>query len=729
MVDMKYTSYSRLKGADFSEDPSRIDRSRSPDILNMISDEGGNPVKRKGWKIIKKASEEDNVLSYHKLYSIGGQCKAEYRYSNYTKIEGYNAVFNGSKKVSFSGSLYCYDKVDGCFAKLSSNEESYNTYTPKTLIATDPVTGAGTVFEGVNLLSGRRVISYMWGGQHGMRGTDVGEDIIEDFPALLDNIVVYNEGDTYRALAAGEAKGKRLEAGDLLVCTFTNTDSTQASDSHWMKVSPVIKIVVPPDKTISSVTVRTLKHGGTWSNYTYGTLSEKKTFKGLTFYTYRLADASSIGYDGLSYPLVADTDNIEIECVYSGTFGFSAGFTAACSWNDRVFLGGEINGEKNKVYYTEVGDPSYIPDTNYIVVDGDIKDLVPCGDSLAIIKGDDDKPVDFITETSVTDTSVDINGNATSAERYVYRVTHGSGGFKALSSDTCAVLAGEPMFLSNNGIVGVVSGSQTNYRYIKNRSRFVDKKLLREPLSALKSACAIVFKGYYILSVGDHCYILDSRQKATDVRGNTTYLYEAYYWDNIKATSFVVADDENGEDTLYFIRDDGEDTMICRFADTYSDGYYDSDTDKVAINAHFATLFDNDGTSAFLKTLQKKGTGCSVVPHVRSSVTVYFNKDDTEDILIGTRDVSEINYENLEFYRFPSDTEVDTYFIDVFGFTDIDFTRIAFISAELTRDFFFRKKMKKYKRLQIKLENKEIDEPFGILEIFKTYQIGNYAKR
>ena len=44
----KSTSYSGLKGADFSNDPSLVARNHSPDLLNMISDNGGSPIKRLG---------------------------------------------------------------------------------------------------------------------------------------------------------------------------------------------------------------------------------------------------------------------------------------------------------------------------------------------------------------------------------------------------------------------------------------------------------------------------------------------------------------------------------------------------------------------------------------------------------------------------------------------------------------------------------------------------------
>ena len=49
---LRTTSYSELRGVDFSQDPSLVDRKRSPYAVNLISDDGGNPVKRLGWRVI-----------------------------------------------------------------------------------------------------------------------------------------------------------------------------------------------------------------------------------------------------------------------------------------------------------------------------------------------------------------------------------------------------------------------------------------------------------------------------------------------------------------------------------------------------------------------------------------------------------------------------------------------------------------------------------------------------
>lgn len=823
MVDMKYTSYAQLKGADLSDDPSRISRSRSPDILNMISDNGGNPIKRKGWEYLlhdglsivngrKTIAELNAYLEYEEgeAYRIndsgtakgitfepgdiavcvhdsgespsdsdwqkGGERTLEeftgiYRLKSRLLFEGtdsegdsvifrldethtaggltvldfilYPTVHSGNthNRILYNDYLYTYDCLS--YLRLSANgTESYEAYIPKYLIAADPETGAGTQYESLNILTGARSVSYMWGGQHGMVGTGTNGAIEIKTCAQLDAILTYTEGNAYRLSYSGTAKGISFSAGDLAVCAFTNTDSSQAEDSHWIKISPVIKVIAPSGMHTSSCVVKRLCDDGSWFEETGGTWSQRKESGGISYYEYTLPAATKTGKaESGSYPTVTVSDNIEIVFTTGliPTYYYADYSKVGTEWNGRVFMDRRDNaGRCVGVWYSEQGNPAYIPDANYIDTNGDITGFAPVGTALAVLKKEEDQTVDFLTEGTVTDTITDAYGNTSTRERTVYKVTHGTKGFLNLCHDVPGI-AGEPLFLSRTGITGIVTGSQDNSRYIKNRSCFIDRKL-KQSLSGISdtlTSCAMAaFDDYLIASVGSDCYVLDARQKATDVRQRTTYVYEAYVWDNILATSFCTIGD-----TLYFIRSDDNGTHLCRFKHSgssadYSDGTSatDSTVTGTAINAHFATMFDNDGTTALYKTLQKKGTGCTVVPYDRSSVTAYLNKDNTEDVFIGTTDVSEINYENLQFYRFSADIEVGgiqigPFYADRLDFNDIDFTRFAFVNSELTRDFYFRKKLKKYKRVQIKLANNVINEPFGILEIFKTYTIGNYAKR
>ena len=67
--------------------------------------------------------------------------------------------------------------------------------------------------------------------------------------------------------------------------------------------------------------------------------------------------------------------------------------------------------------------------------------------------------------------------------------------------------------------------------------------------------------------------------------------------------------------------------------------------------------------------------------------------------------------------------------MDIFTFEDIDFERFSFNTNESPQDIYLKKKVKKYKRLQLIIVNDGLNEGFGILQIAKTYKVGNYARK
>ena len=59
--------YRRFKGLDYSADESQIDGSRSPLAVNMISDAGGWPQKRLGWRVLRRYTGRINgIYPYRK---------------------------------------------------------------------------------------------------------------------------------------------------------------------------------------------------------------------------------------------------------------------------------------------------------------------------------------------------------------------------------------------------------------------------------------------------------------------------------------------------------------------------------------------------------------------------------------------------------------------------------------------------------------------------------------
>ena len=262
----------------------------------------------------------------------------------------------------------------------------------------------------------------------------------------------------------------------------------------------------------------------------------------------------------------------------------------------------------------------------------------------------------------------------------------------------------------------------TSEKIVRNRSFLLDPKLTKE--ADIANAVSTVWQNYYMLAVGGndytanddgdgnitytsngHMYILDGRHKTSNDSGNTSYGYECYYWDNIPAICITSYGDE-----LWFGTPFGH---VCRFKNSgsksdYSDGTdaSDSNISGSAIVARWSTPMDNDGASEYYKTMQKKGTMCTVAPYQRSSVKIYLSVDGYARQQIGYA------------------------LVDISGFFDgqIDFGRLSFDPRTTPRDAFFKKKQKKYVRIQIILENDEIDEPFGVFEIVKTYVVTKFAK-
>lgn len=344
------------------------------------------------------------------------------------------------------------------------------------------------------------------------------------------------------------------------------------------------------------------------------------------------------------------------------------------------FFTGNSN-EPNKDWQSELNNPTYFPSDNYSIygTEDEILGYGQYGEYVAIFKkgGNDNniyiKSVQDIDGLGVTfPTSVGVGG-----------------AIGGVSSHTIKNLNGETLYLTREGIYALTSLSTTNMKITRNRSFFVDGRLLKE--ENLENAIATVWKNKYVLCINSHCYILDGGQPLAYREGsNNDYVYECLYWDNIPATSLLTKDNE-----LYFGTEDGR---ICVF----TDGIYTDDGSN--IDTMIATVLDDDGNYMALKKMKKKGTGLLVKPYVKSSFDISFLYD---------------NFEN---------TYVKTAYADIFDFDDMDFERVTFETSSNPRIIPFLKKSKKYKAIQIVLRSNN-NEPFGFMSIIKRYTFNNYVKR
>lgn len=754
--------YANLGGVDFSCEASQVDPNRTPTGTNMISDRGGNPAKRLGWRQIAKDStitgkilkiipydRDDNTTPYPDLWVIATDGVCFYRHTDATSASTYTETrlmgteikpisIDNCVAFNFNGELYCG------ISKVNTNmgNQTFGIYK---MSATD----------------GTPTMTNLCWEAHYSRGE------------------AYIPETTF-GLAPNGSGGTSLEAVNLLTPTMTFSFCGDSTSKTYYLYPETLRTDKDKQKILyETLKVEVLNSDGKWVTMVEGrdyTVSGKQSPSVVGYYDYTgglnssgyICDAK-VNFTSTHETQDAGRDNVkitftpfDITAVYysldpplfrfKGLKNLNAidFMSATCcelyghTTADRVFMGGfkrctpdeQNKGRefKNRVYYSQVNDPAYFPDNNYLTVGHDdnyVMTLQKVGDYLAAVKSD-----------STLDCSLYLIRGSYLDDSMYFMVIPTSVMLGAISSKASATLIDEPLYLSHDGIFAITA---TNYRSeersVRCRSGLVNKRLLKE--SGLENACATVWDRYYILCINNHCYILDGRKYSADAKKNSDYQVEAYYWEGIPASTFATYENE-----LYFGTWDGR---ICKFntdipdetryCDDGTEVDYELDpliveplerrrfdprsckilspehwkrtktvpdclrlTDGTAIKCEWSTPLDDDGAPQYFKTLNKKGNLVMLEPAIHTSAKVSLIKD-------GTKMFS-----------------LNTFYYDIFDWANVWFANFSFRSDLTPRDDFVKKKVKKYKRLQIVVENDGLYEPFSIISITKTYFYGNFAK-
>jgi hypothetical protein len=314
------------------------------------------------------------------------------------------------------------------------------------------------------------------------------------------------------------------------------------------------------------------------------------------------------------------------------------------------------------------------------------------GSSQGIVKADDGQDSTVFLRTA----AVNDDGEA------VFPLQQAIAGVGAISQGSFASLLDDPLFLSRNGIYAIASNAVTSEKLAQGRSYYVNARLTKE--SDLSDAEAVIWNGMYLLALPDgHVYVMDGRQRKSYRSASLgDFVYECYYWENVPARCWLCVRD-GVEEELYFGTIDGK---LCK-VNSDIEGMARYADDGKAIDAVWATKYDDDGTPALLKTMIKRGCCVTIKPYARSSGTIYFRSDRTGG----------------------EERQVAQKTMDILDFTDIDFERFTFNTDDSPQEIFLNRKVKNYKRLQLIVRNAELNEGFGIFQITKHFVVGNYAKR
>ncbi len=351
---------------------------------------------------------------------------------------------------------------------------------------------------------------------------------------------------------------------------------------------------------------------------------------------------------------------------------------------DRLFLSGNPDFI-NYDWYSQQYDPSYFPDTAYSVLGSDRSAIVGysiISNYLATHKDE------METDQSITLRQGDLVDN-----KPAFKIINTLQGAGSIAKHSFAYLATEPLFLTRSGVYAVTAQDITGEKYAQNRSFFLNGKLLEE--SNLENAVAFTYNDMYWLCVNGVAYILDGLQPLQTDKSMpyATRQYAAFYRTNLPAVCFW---EESG--LLYFGTADGK---ICEF---YNDPQAQTsyNDDGAAIDAYWETP-DLDG-QLFYKNKTFRFMSVRLQSAVATSIKIFVQK--------------------RGLWSFIKEENKKTRY---FSFENFDFSKLAF-SCDTTQKIISTKlRVKKLDKVRFRLENDQLNEPFGVFDIaFEFVESGNF---
>ncbi len=694
--------YRKFSGVDFSKSEAMVDDMHSPKARNLVSDTGGFPEKRVGWRVLQTLPGRINGIYRYDGENAEGEKVSCFIIHAGTTIYRYdggesepvalleNIADKRSRAAYFKGRLCIltgeeYLVFDGDACRHATDSE--DIYAPTTIASREAISlessaaiiswgyekwiesgiwehsseeaaspGAVPDGGGVNLMTPRRLNSF---------SVDIAARTKKVFMFILDGLADPNSRMILRCKDTGEvifdivldANGKR------------NLSHPSNFNPEGMVNGINYDRLLTFDYSTSS--------GGSGRMISVGRHTS-------TYVICRISNALASSY-------IPGIDNFEIE--YFKTSEGYADRIDKCTllnvYENRVFFSGNPD-YPNVDFSSAVNDPTYVPDINYTEIGVDSSAIIGylrTGDSQAIIK-----------EDGVDATSYMRTMTFDSEGRAMFPIKQGTSGMGGIAPHAVCTFLDDPVYLTRNGVYAIAMQDISSERALNIRSTRINKRLLKN--ANLSDAVMVQWRGYLLLCVGDECYVADAAQKTYLGNKTGTFEYEWYYWTNIPARVFCEHDGE-----LYFGTEDGR---FCKFnsdlvndrGELKSEAYSD---DGKAIVAEWATNLSDDGDFMLKKTMVKKGSGVFLKTYNRSGVKVYVRTDAGFEEMIASKSAG------------------------VFDFEDIDFADFTFNTSPYSV-VPFNTRIKKYSAIQIICRNDKPNHAFGVHSIVRRFFIGNTKK-
>lgn len=386
-----------------------------------------------------------------------------------------------------------------------------------------------------------------------------------------------------------------------------------------------------------------------------------------------------------AYRTVEDYRDRITKCITGILFGVSGA-------PNRLFLTGNPQ-HPNWDFYSQMDDATYFPDTGYSVLGSEQSKVVGyaiVSNYLAAFKdGFDMSQSVFVREGDLLQSEVEEDVQTSEPVFKLINTLQGEG---VVSPYAFGYLQTEPVFLTKQGIYAITEQDITGEKYSQNRSFYLDGQLRKEP--NMEKALATVYDNQYILALNNKLYILDGLQATRTDKSEpyATRQYAGFVCTDVPATALWT------DDGLCFGTADGK---VCRFyKDEEALGSYNDDGKP--IYACWETP-DLDG-SLFYKNKTFRYFAVRLMKALRSSAKIYSRK--------------------LGVWSFIMEKTVICNPLD---FENLDFENFTFSMDETEQVIHTKVRVKKVDKARFRIENGELDEPFGINDLALEYiESGNY---
>ncbi|PWM40588.1 MAG: hypothetical protein DBX52_02905 [Clostridiales bacterium] len=330
-------------------------------------------------------------------------------------------------------------------------------------------------------------------------------------------------------------------------------------------------------------------------------------------------------------------DNVRITHLRSE---FQAGFIAICQsaaaavfgvggYKDRLFL-----GQYNRVYYSELENPLYIGDLNYVELEAGTEVMAMDGtaENLAIITA---QGIYFLSGGAASADDTEFIADA------VFKISAKIPAPAPLGYGNTAILGGEIVYLSKEGVVAVAAKDHYSERYAEYRSALIDRAMLADQPQRILNA------GRYLLifCAGGVCWLLDENQPNSE--GDKPY--SAHQYEGYRMNGFTndVAFMEAGTLKLISGR-----TQYQWMDGTAANHYHDGE--ETAIHAYWETPWIYGSTFYRKKIFMKLGLLLGQLEGADTCVKVEGRKNAEEWKLIWGYDgmLCSFGYDKLDYRLF-----------------------------------------------------------------------------